>query len=74
MKDKKHPFLDKVKEFFHRLKTKITLKFQGKNAVFTIEVDLTGNVYEQLKGIEHTLYAQLPDAKQIQEILTKKEA
>lgn len=67
--EKKHPFWDKFKQFFHRLVTKISLTFQGKTAVFTIEVDLTKNVSEQLKGIEHSLTAVIPQGKELEDYL-----
>jgi hypothetical protein len=66
---KRHPFFEKVKNFFHRLTTKISLVFKGKNAVFTIEIDLTQPIYPQIQGIQETLSACLPDTKDVQEYL-----
>lgn len=65
MAKKEHPILDKVKEFFHRLTTKISLTFKGRNAVFVISVDLTQPVIGQLKGIEHTLLQELPSSNEL---------
>ncbi len=60
MAENKTPIFEKINEFFHRLKTKITLAFKGKNAVFTIEIDLTQAIAPQLHGIEHTLANAIP--------------
>jgi hypothetical protein len=70
MKKKDHPLLDKVAEFLHRLKTKISMSFKGKNLTFTITVDLTEDIRAQLQGIEHTLISRIPTGTDLKDYLS----
>lgn len=71
---KTHPFLEKVLTFLHRLIVKLSLKFEGKKAIISIEIDLTKNVHEQIHGIEHTIMASIPSGKDLENYLLTQKA